>query len=467
MMKWTGTFHVSGLNRMKRFVSSRDSGVQSYLKIGECDELRTLMYEMTSHDPLMGYGAGLLWRDFQRLLGRTTHGYSVSPVNDTSGLDDPFLSAFDDRVSTSSLRILGEVARNRIAALGAVHCMYAVVGKRILRWTVSGEVLHCDMLEVTADEARKFINATWKMMAPLHAESSTGSSTKLEENLRRLARLFLPPPVMRQTDESADNLLLITADDFLGRIPFEAFDVGGGREYMPLLMKRDVAYLRRPSAAPGRASIDPGIILVNDKLSQEHRMRYPFHQPLPQALIEAETMAALEPNGTLLTGASATKSNLLSVWETAPFVYFVTHTLRDPQVPYLMLIPLAVPEGPAAPDASYLDFSDIRGADFRRCKLVVLSGCSSGAPYVNERNSAPSLGDAFLDAGADAVVQTFWDVRDDDAKQLMTLFIPEWKSGASTSIRALCDAKRTMIRRSNGVQHLSRWAPFFIKLGGL
>lgn len=457
----------SGLNRMKRFVSSRDAGVQSYLKIGECDELRRLMHEMTAHDPLMGYGAELAWRDFHRLLGRTSHGYSASPAVDATGRADPFLSAFDDRISLSSLRILGEAGRNRIAGLGAVHCVYAIIGNQILRWTVTEEDLRCDTLDVSADEAKKFMNATWSMMAPLHAESNTVSSKKLEENLHRLARIFLPPPVMQQTDESADNLLLITADDFLGRIPFEAFDVGGGQEYIPLLMKRDVAYLSRLSAADGRANAHPGIILVNEKLSQEHRMRYPFQQPLPQALIEAETMAALEPNGTLLSGASATKSKLLSMWEKAPFVYFVTHTLRDPQVPYLMLIPLAAPEGPAAPDASYLDFSDIRGADFRRCNLVVLSGCSSGAPYVNERNSAPSLGDAFLDAGAAAVVQTFWDVRDEDAKQLMTLFIPAWRSGASTSIRALCDARRTMIRRSNGIQHLSRWAPFFIKLGGL
>jgi CHAT domain-containing protein len=444
----------TGLNRMKQFFSVRDAGVQSYLKIGECDALYQLMNDLTSHDPIVAYGAELLWQDFNRLLGGEASSGNV-PLS------------LDGRIKISLFEVAAGARNKRLAELGVIHIMYAIHGKQIKRWTVASNSIHCDTLDVTTDGARILVNDTWKMLAPGYSKPEMVSSTKLAVNLRMLADMLLPPLIRNDMNAPSDETLLITADDFLSRIPFEAFDVGAGDNYTPLLIRHNVAYLRDSESSERWSNTNPGVILVNDKLSTDLRKRYPFQQSLPQALIEAETMSALEPNGILLTGTAATKSKLLSLWESAPFIYLVTHTLRDPQVPYLMLIPLIEPQEMSAPDAAYLDFCDIRTADFSQCELVVLSGCSSGAPYVNDRNAGPSLGDAFLDAGAGAVIQTFWDVKDDEAKQLMTLFIPVWRSGQRSQIQALCDARRTLIQKSDGVRHLSRWAPFFIKLGEL
>jgi CHAT domain-containing protein/lipopolysaccharide biosynthesis regulator YciM len=442
----------TGLNRMMHFVSNRDASVQSYLMIGECDELHHLMHDLTSYDPLMSYGAELLWQDFYRRLGHNASNEKAS-------------FSLDERITMSSFHALGEAGRNHAAELGAIHTVYVIHGKEIRRWTVTSKDIRCDTLAASTGETRKLVNDTWDLLAPGHTNTDVTSSSRLAENLRRLADLLLPSPIADDSAAPSDEMFLITADDFLSRIPFETFDVGAGDNYTPLLMKRNVAYLRHSEKSSRRTNTNQGVILISDKLSPDHHKRYPFLYSLPHALIEAEAVAALEPNGRLLKGGTATKSNLRSLWEEAPFIYLVTHTLRDPQVPYLMLIPLMAPDEPAAPDAAYLDFSDIRAADFRQCDLVVLSGCSSGAPYVNARNTGPSLGDAFLDAGAGAVIQTFWDVKDDDAEQLMTLFIPAWRSRESTHIQALCDARRTIIRQSGGIHHLSRWAPFFIKLG--
>jgi CHAT domain-containing protein len=444
----------SGLIRMKRFVSNSDPGVQSYLKIGECAGLHRLMHDMTSHDPAAGYGAELLWRDIYRLYGRPN-----------SRAD--YFHSVHERLSMSAFRAMGEDARHRIDRIEAVHVMYAILGDVIRRWTVTGEAILCDTLDVSCRETRILVNETWNLLAPIQKESDTVSPARLAKILRKLAHLLLPPHIMQPADATAKQLILITAGDILDRIPFEALDVGNGRDYTPLLMKHDVAYLRHVTPAGGKASENPGVILVSDKLSQAQRKRFPFVQPLPQAPIEAEILAALEPKARLLAGPSASKAELRSLWEDAPFIYFITHTLRDPQVPYLMLIPVAVPENSAAPDAAYVDFSDIRTADFRRCRLVVLSGCSSGAPYVNERISAPAMGDAFLDAGAAAVIQTFWDVRDEDARKLMSLFVPAWQSGESSAVAALCEARRTIIRRSGGIRDIYRWAAYFITSAGL
>ena len=68
------------------------------------------------------------------------------------------------------------------------------------------------------------------------------------------------------------------------------------------------------------------------------------------------------------------------------------------------------------------------------CRLAVLSGCGSGAPFADGVITAPSLGDAFLDAGADASMQTFWRIRDESP-----VFRPEeavrlWKEEGLTIV---------------------------------
>jgi CHAT domain-containing protein len=209
------------------------------------------------------------------------------------------------------------------------------------------------------------------------------------------------------------------------------------------------------------------VILFNAATSRELGRRYLFHKKLKEAQEEAEAVVALDATAHVLEGKSATKPRLLSLWEDASYLYMATHTFRNPQIPYLMLIPLAPTRDSVAPDAAYLDVTDIRAADFSKCSIVVLSGCSSGAPYVEAGTAGPGLGDVFLDAGAAAVVQSFWDVRDDDAKELMTSFIRLWNDPESSVIHSLCEARRKTMQSPAGVRHPFRWAAYAVKIGSL
>ena len=175
-------------------------------------------------------------------------------------------------------------------------------------------------------------------------------------------------------------------------------------------------------------------------------------------------MAEVSPGATLLVDTTATKANLMSKWENASFVYLATHTLRDPQVPYLMLVPLATSGSRAGPEETYLDVTDIRSADLSGCDLVVLSGCSSGLSYGVGCGASPSLGEAFLDAGVGAVVQTFWDVRDDDARRIMTSYVRCWGTTANDKIRALCDRRRQNIKNGETGRRFV-WAAYSIQVG--
>ncbi len=182
-------------------------------------------------------------------------------------------------------------------------------------------------------------------------------------------------------------------------------------------------------------------------------------------LIEGSTIAASDPEALFLRGEKATKNNLLEVWEMASYIYLATHTLRDPEVPYVTLIPLASPGIQASHEELFLDITDIRSADLGRCELFVLSGCSTGSPYCENNIAGPSLGDACLDAGAHAVIQTFWDVRDYEARSLMTAFVDSWRNREMTPVRALCEGRRRAMQGDGAIKHPFNWAAYSIKLG--
>lgn len=458
-----------GLTRLKEFVMNRDASVQSYLWIGECGELRRLMHDVTSHDPVLGYGAELYWRDFYRLLGQRAR-----PGSGTCNIHIGRIDAEGSpRVPDSSgtimkiLRDRAEGARNRVEELKAIHSIYLDRGGEILRWTASSAGIHRETLDTSTGEVRKLVTGTWKMISKDFADPDTIPLPELHEKLRTLAQVLLPPEVLHPTPAPSTETFLITTGGFLSRIPFETFNIGKRGEYIPLLMHRDVAYLRHTASSAVSPGTGPGVILVNAKPSKGLLKRYPFQPELEEAMAEGEVVASLNPGARLLAGESASKSDLLSMWEGASFLYIAAHMLRDPQVPYLMLIPLASPGGPSGPDAAYLDITDIRAADFSICNTVILSGCSSGAPYLEAGISGPSLGDAFLDSGAGAVVHTFWDVRDKEARRLMTSYVQSLGSPVFSGINALCKVRREQLQESERSRHPFGWASYSIKIGRL
>jgi CHAT domain-containing protein len=213
-------------------------------------------------------------------------------------------------------------------------------------------------------------------------------------------------------------------------------------------------------------SDEPGIIIVSSDLRMSSRSRYPFGGRLRHVQSEGLAVASLDRDAVILEGPNATKREILEKWENASYLYFATHIIRDPEIPYLVLIPVATPERDSSPESNYLDFSDIRSADFSTCGLVVLSGCSSGVPSVATRIIGPSLGDAFLDAGAAVVITTFWDVKDEDARRLMTAYTEELNKSGYSHIEALCAARRRLFTEARHSSESFSWASYAIHSGG-
>lgn len=456
-----------GLDYLVREASAMDASVHAYLWLNKCDPLRTLMHDLVSSDPTLGYGAELYWRDLYRMLGsakradgQTAESVSFDPqpqlVNAQAEI--PIIEMFRDRYLTAQQCLTGR---------DAVHCLYLVHDDEIWRWTVSDTGIRRNILDCPAQKGSRLVLEARKRLADTDNRSDNTIEPDLADNLGLLARTLLPHEIINDDTARHFRLFLVTADGFLGSIPFEALDVGPEGTYTPLLSRTDIAYARYIVCRSAEDNTAPGLILANTHASKEFRNRYLFQPSLSEVSIEAETAAALDREALLLSGPAATKRRLMDIWEDAQYIYFASHIISDPEIPYLVHVPMAEDTTRIGVETTYLDVTDIRSADLGRCGLVVLSGCSSGVPYVEARTEGPSLGDAFLDAGAGAVIQTFWDVRDDTARDLMTSFVRQSNGTRLSKIRSLCETKRRAMLDPDGFRHPAVWASFAIELGRL
>jgi tetratricopeptide (TPR) repeat protein len=451
---------AGAFGNLEQSLRNMEPGVYGYLWLGGCGELKQLLVDVTSYDPKLGYGAEIYWHSLSSVLG----------LGNGGGRNGNRFTTGDDFLAY--LRRLAEGAVSRLSSTGGVHLLYDVHNDEVWRWTVSRRGVQRSALASPRPAIEDLVAATRSALERDPGDRNAVTPPGLIRDLHALAEDLLPPEL--RGDGAAGGAkapVFVTVDGIVGRVPFAALNVGTADDFVPLVARRDVAYVRCAQPA-GRveskaAQAGRGLILLTSQPAPDLLKRYPMHGPLPGAAAEAEVVASANPDARLYRGEEATKKNLLSHWETAPFVYMATHILRDPETPYVVLIPMAAPGDNLGPDARFLDILDIRRANFERCNVVVLSGCSSGAPYLVKKNAAPSLGDVFADAGARAVVQTFWNIRDDESTRMMGSFVTAWGDSALTNVHALCQAQRAYCRMPEGIRHPFGWAAYSIQTGRL
>jgi CHAT domain-containing protein len=141
---------------------------------------------------------------------------------------------------------------------------------------------------------------------------------------------------------------------------------------------------------------------------------------LPASKIEVETIANDLPRpSTILLGADATETRFKALsTESTDVIHIALHgyaDLDDPDRSALIFAP-----EPAGPDDGLLQAREIRTLHIK-AKLVTLSACDTGVGPAGEVDVA-NLVNAFIEAGADSVVSTLWELQDQPAAHLMTDF---------------------------------------------
>ena len=141
---------------------------------------------------------------------------------------------------------------------------------------------------------------------------------------------------------------------------------------------------------------------------------------LPESQHEVETIATDLPKpSTILLGARATETNFkqlpLSQYNV---IHLALHGYVDPEISDRSALVFA-PENPAKNDG-LLQVREIR--DLRlNADLVTLSACDTGVGPVGEEG-VENIVNAFIEAGAQSVVSTLWELEDHATAQLMANF---------------------------------------------
>ena len=178
--------------------------------------------------------------------------------------------------------------------------------------------------------------------------------------------------------------------------------------------------------------------------------------PLPDSRTEVETIAKDLPQpSTILLGADATEGHFKSLdLNSTEVVHLALHGYTDLDYPDRSALIFA-PDASGADDG-LLQVREIRNLHLK-AKLVTLSACNTGVGPVGEAGIV-NLVNAFIEAGADSVVSTLWEVEDHTTERLMTDFYGEL-ANHKRKVEALRSAQLAMI--SQGLTPYF-WASFQI-----
>jgi CHAT domain-containing protein len=141
---------------------------------------------------------------------------------------------------------------------------------------------------------------------------------------------------------------------------------------------------------------------------------------LPESQYEVETIAADLPKpSTVLLGARATETNFKQLpLDQYNVIHLALHGYVDPEYPDRSA--LVFSPDPPHTDDGLLQVREIRGLRFN-ASLVTLSACDTGVGPVGEEGAA-NIVNAFIEAGAQSVVSTLWELEDHATAHLMTEF---------------------------------------------
>lgn len=412
----------AAMRRVFEELSRRDPQVEPDLLDQEMYDgisLRDDAHALAGMTPAAGYGFEMAWRSMALASPRERLRRAAPEIDPFAAVDVP------ER---------------------GVHLVYRFLGSRLLRFTATHAGVSRDTLALTPEQCRLAVQqvATLLESEPVPTGHVVGpqSAAALDE----LARVLLPGAIRAGDDDELP--VWISPDGPLQMLPFEALPVKGPDGEARLGMRSDVAYLVG-WRAPHRPALGPPLIVGNPAFPAELRRRYGWSESLPGSDAEMRHAKRFWPDAIVLQREQATKAAFLRQAPGAGAIYIAAHQTHDPVAPFLAFVPLAIGLGGDRSDA-FLEANDVRALDLDGCRMVGLAVCASGLPDPLRGHTGPSLADAFLDAGAECVVRSFWDVGDLETRAFMERLFTIQRN-CDDPARALRLARRAAIPSRGGV----------------
>ena len=236
--------------------------------------------------------------------------------------------------------------------------------------------------------------------------------------------------------------LIIVPHGVLSYVPFAALKNGRAGKY--LIEDYSVTYL--PSAAALAAIRGQPVQLRSDVVAMQSIAFAPFSTALPGSVREARAFSRAVPGAVSVVGAGATERRVRDALARGAMVHVATHGVMNSRNPMFSRVEMARGTG-AVDDDGRLEVHEVLGLRLA-ARLVFLSGCEtalgieSNQPATGEDYA--TLAQAFLYAGAFSVVATLWQIGDEGAAELASIFYSGLtETGAP---EALAAAQRQMFR---------------------
>lgn len=163
---------------------------------------------------------------------------------------------------------------------------------------------------------------------------------------------------------------------------------------------------------------------------------------------EARAVSSLLSNSQLFLGAEATEQALRTLGPRSRSVHIATHGYFRQDNPMFSSIRLGT---------SYLSVYDIYQLKLP-AEIVVLSGCATGLNVVSPGDELLGLARGFLQAGAQSLVLSLWDVQDSTTRDFMVAFYTRLQQGSSRAVAL----QQAMQEVRNAHPHPFYWAPFVL-----
>jgi CHAT domain-containing protein len=288
---------------------------------------------------------------------------------------------------------------------------YCLLPDRVLIWVVRRHSFTFLALPVTATEMERLVE---RLLLSLR---DGGSGDEVQQAGGALFEHLFGS--LTQQLSTGDRLIIVP-DKVLSGLPFAALFDPSRRSYLverhALSIEPSASFYaarrQRPVLPPSRWRLLSLAPLEGD--GSENLV------PLRDAPEEAAAIAAMYPRHRLLTGREATRSRFLAALRTSDAVEFAGHAVVNLKQPPLSRLVFTSESGAAG--QSFLFARDLRKLPLGHLRLVVLSGCSTAPGSQARGEGFAGVAQAFLEAGAAAVLGTLWRVDDAPARHLAVEF---------------------------------------------
>jgi len=263
---------------------------------------------------------------------------------------------------------------------------------------------------------------------------------------------WLVAPIGRRLDPA--RTLVVEPDGAIGAIPMQALmdeDFRYLGERFAITIAGGLAdYQRRTAVSPVSGGVR-ALVVASPSLGDEAAKTFP---PLAGTMGEGRSVAARFQNAVLLAGKAATLGAVERNRPDAGLFHFAGHGFSNAGNGGLLLSP---DEGDSG-GAGVLDGARMAQQDWSRCRLAVLSACSTGTGEGKGPVNPESLVRGLLWAGVARVVASRWNMDTESGALFMDQFYAGLLSGKDAAAALQLAARR--LREDQATSHPYFWAGF-------